>query len=137
MFAGLGSAFVVTTRASKRELMCFADVMCRPNPSLSGVWLSVVDVTAANAGAATRPTAVAIRANSRLRRTRLPSTSHWPTPADRQAVSTSRMAGQAAANPGCNRNPATSSTSTQWTPSLSAERAATATRAGKVARNVV
>src|SRR3954453_7932473 len=35
MFAGAGSAFVLTTSASSRESTCFCDTICNPCPSLN------------------------------------------------------------------------------------------------------
>src|SRR4051794_10133351 len=56
MFAGAGSAFVLTTSATKRESICFWDTICSPCPSLN----------ASAVGAQKRLTASANPAISRL-----------------------------------------------------------------------
>src|SRR4051812_35122786 len=52
MFAGRGSAFVVTTTASRRGLICLTDVTCSPATSWNATGTAVRLGVAANAGAA-------------------------------------------------------------------------------------
>src|SRR3954447_7462688 len=67
MFAGRGSAFVVTTTAMRRGLTCLTETTCSPAAECSAC-TDVVGAGAANAGTATRVAQAAAAAIRRLMR---------------------------------------------------------------------